>query len=129
MGAWAGIAAVLITLVGMVNALKLLERLVQPHPEILRNLLHVGMGLVVVTFPWVFDTWWPVALLATAAAGSLMVMRYIPQLRGGMGSVIHGVHRPSLGEICFPVAIDTHTSPSRTASPSSRISASSQHCA
>lgn len=102
---WVAMGAVLAVLAALVGALKLLERVAHPHPEVVRKLLHVAMGLVVVTFPWVFDARWPVVVLAATAGGLLTVLRYMPRMRGGLGSVIHGVERPSLGEICFPAAV------------------------
>lgn len=100
-----GIAAVLGTMAAMFGLLKLLERLARPQPEVLRKLLHVGMGLVVISFPWVFAEKWPVLLLSALAAGALLCMKCVPRLHDGVGSVMTGVHRPSYGELCFPVAV------------------------
>ena len=102
---WLGIVGVLAVLGGLAGALKLLERLISPHPELLRKTLHVGMGLVVISFPWIFDEQWPVLLLASLSAAVLVVVKYVPQLRDGVGSVFMAVQRPSLGEVCFPVAV------------------------
>ena len=99
------IALVLGILAGMTLLLKLVERLFHPHPELLRKLLHVGMGLVVLTFPWLFDRAWPVLLLTGVAAVALGAVKLLPALRDGIGTVVTAVHRPSLGEVCFPIAV------------------------
>lgn len=100
-----GIAAVLATMAAMVGVLKLLERIARPHPEVLRKLLHVGMGLVAIGLPWVFADRWPVLLLAGLATAALACVKCVPRLHDGVGSVITGVRRPSFGEVCFPVAV------------------------
>jgi phytol kinase len=100
-----GILLVLTALAILFAALKLLERWLHPHPELLRKLLHVGMGLVVISFPWVFQQRWPVLLLAGVSAVLMAAVKHIPRLRAGIGSVVTGVNRPSLGEVCFPAAV------------------------
>ncbi len=85
--------------------LKVVERFAKPHPELLRKLLHVGTGLIVISFPWIFTETWPVLLLAGLSAGLLLAVKYLPRYRDGIGTVMTGVHRPSLGEICFPAAV------------------------
>jgi phytol kinase len=102
------IAMVVGLLVGMFGALKLYERFLHPHPELLRKLMHVGMGLVVISFPWVFHgEQWPVLLLSASSMVLLLAVKYVPRLRDGIGTVLTGVNRASLGEICFPIAVGT----------------------
>lgn len=104
-GAWCGILAVVATLAGLFAALKLAERAFHPHPELLRKVMHVGMGLIVITFPWVFHETWPVLLLAIVSAAALATIKLVPRLHHGIGSVLTAVHRPSFGEVCFPIAV------------------------
>lgn len=106
-GPWCSIALVCLLLAMMFAALKLIERLLHPHPELLRKLLHVGMGLVVISFPWVFHQRWPVVLLAGISAALLTAIKLIPKLHDGIGTILTGVHRPSLGEVCFPISVAT----------------------
>ena len=63
------------------------------------------MGLVVLPLPWVFDRAWPVILLAVLACCTMVATRSIRSLRGGIGTVLSGVGRDSLGEIYFPIAV------------------------
>jgi phytol kinase len=101
----AGMALVLGVLGGLLGALTLLRRLASPHPEWLRKLLHVGMGLTTLAFPWLFDRTWPVVTLAALSVGLLLAMRLVSSLKAGVGQVVGGVRRFSLGEIYFPLVV------------------------
>ena len=50
----------------LIAGLRVLRDARAADPELLRKLLHVGMGGVSLTLPWLFDTPWPVLLLAGA---------------------------------------------------------------
>ena len=74
--------------------------------EARRKSLHVVMGLATLTFPWLFDHWWPVALLAGTTLIMLWLMRYSQALRMGIGSALHDVKRVhSHGELYFPLGV------------------------
>ncbi|GAB4453149.1 MAG: hypothetical protein OHK0029_05360 [Armatimonadaceae bacterium] len=83
------------------------------HPEIVRKLLHVGMGLVTLSFPWLFSASWPVWVLAAGASLLLLLLKRGNRaggaagnaLRAQLGGVVDGVQRESLGEIYFPLAV------------------------
>jgi phytol kinase len=100
-----GMALVLLTLGGLLGALTLYRRLGAPHPELLRKLLHVGMGLTTLGFPYLFDSSWPVLVLGALSILLLLGMRLVSGLRANVGQVVGGVSRFSLGEIYFPVAV------------------------
>lgn len=102
---WIGIALVLTALTGLIGMLRVYGHTCQPHPEILRKLLHVGMGLVTLTFPWVFTLTWPVWVLAAISALLLAATRIPNPLQRKLGGVIDGVQRRSLGEIYFPIGV------------------------
>jgi phytol kinase len=98
-------AAVLVALTAVLAALSLAARRVDLHPEVRRKLVHVGMGLVALAFPWMFaDPAW-VAATAAAAVALLLLVRFQPALRAGPGAVLHGVARGGLGEVYFAAAI------------------------
>jgi phytol kinase len=94
-----------IALAALYGALMLLRQ--RAHPELVRKLLHVGIGLIVLSFPALFDRNWPVLVLAGGTALLLLYVKLRPALRDSIGGVIDGVHRPSLGEIYYPIAIGT----------------------
>jgi phytol kinase len=97
---------VIAALGGCFASLRLLEKRFSPHPEILRKLMHVAMGLVASTFPWLFDRIWPVVALAGTSFFVLLVVRsgVIAAMRSLQG-VLHGIERVSWGELLFPVSV------------------------
>lgn len=102
-----GIAAVLGALAVTLGGLKRWQRAARPHPELVRKVAHVGMGLVTLSFPWVFAGATPVVVLCLGAAAGLASIRVVPALGRAVGSVLGGVRRASWGEIYFPAAVAT----------------------
>lgn len=74
-------------------------------PELLRKLLHIGMGMVSLSLPWLFDTPWPVLVLAGLFLLGLLGGRSFLRWRRVMDGIIYGVHRTSVGDLYFPVAV------------------------
>lgn len=101
----AGIALVLGALLGLLAGLWLLQRSGRVYPELVRKLLHVGMGLVTVSFPWLFDEAWPVLLLGGSSAVLLLSLRWVRALKESVGAVVAGVGRVSFGDLYFPIAV------------------------
>jgi phytol kinase len=102
---WLAIGFVLAILGGLVIGLRAYQRRYDPHPELVRKLLHVPMGLVTLTFPWLFDSALPVAILAGLAIAFLLLLRWCEPLKQRFGSVLGGVERQSLGEIYFSLSV------------------------
>lgn len=102
---WLGILLVLIVLGGVMGGLKLLCGRCRLHPETSRKAVHISMGLVTLSFPWLFRETWPVLLLAVLAVAALAGTRLIAPLRKSFGAVLNGVERHSLGEVYFPLAV------------------------
>ena len=73
--------------------------------ELLRKLLHIGMGVVSLTLPWLFDTSWPVLLLAGAFGAGLLAGRSSACWRRVAGGILCGIKRTSVGDLCFPAAV------------------------
>lgn len=73
--------------------------------EAARKSVHVAMGLVCATFPWIFSRPLPVWVLAATATAPLLLLRSIPSLRHGFGSALHGIQRVSYGELLFAPAV------------------------
>ena len=96
----AGMLLVVAALGGLMGALRFWQVRTSPHPELARKLVHVGMGLVCLSFPWLFDSLWPVSALAALAVGGLLAVRHMP-----VAGVLHAVGRESSGEIYFPIAV------------------------
>ena len=100
---WLGILIVMVSLGALMGGLAIFQKYQQPHPELVRKLLHIGMGLITLSFPWLFAQSWPVILLALLAVAVLLAVKFFKT--ESLANVVHGVARESLGEIYFPVAI------------------------
>ncbi|NEQ28311.1 MAG: hypothetical protein F6K28_56880, partial [Microcoleus sp. SIO2G3] len=80
-----GMLLVLSILGGLIVSLKQVQRHFSPHPEIVRKLLHIPMGLITLSFPWLFDRPLPVVLLAAIAITTLVAIRLYAPLREQFG--------------------------------------------
>ena len=99
------ILSVMVALGGLLWGVRAAQRRCALNPELCRKTVHMGMGLVCVTFPWLFQTAWPVAVLAGCAAAALGAVRLAPKLRKQLGGVLGGVERESWGELLFPLSV------------------------
>lgn len=105
MNPWLGILGVLVALGALMGVMRLFQG--RLPAELSRKGVHVGMGLLCLTFPWIFREAWPVITLAALAIVGLAAVRFVPLLRRGIGGVLGGVERQSLGEFYFPAAVAT----------------------
>lgn len=104
---WLAVASVLAGLFIGMPLIRLLAKQSGASPEVARKSIHVAMGLSCATFPWVFDRSLPVWILAAVATVPLGIIRVLPVLRNGVGSALHGIERPSYGEVLFAPAVAT----------------------
>jgi phytol kinase len=72
--------------------------------ESARKMVHVGMGLICLTFPWLFDEPLPVVILAGVAVVSILFLK-LTSLRTSLGASLFSVKRLSVGEVIFPMAV------------------------
>lgn len=101
----AAIAIVLFMLGALIVGVKVAQRQLAWGPEWSRKSVHVGMGLVCATFPWLFHQAWAVGVLAVGAVLALGAVRRVTAIKARFGQVLCGVERESWGELCFPVAV------------------------
>src|SRR5918911_5165824 len=101
---WLGIAGVLAVLLGMMAGLRAWGSAQPVHAELSRKLMHISLGLLTASFPWLFDDVWPVLVLCSIIVLWLLALRYLPALGSRLGGVIHAVERRSLGELYFPIS-------------------------
>ena len=102
---WIRIALVLLGATLLMVSLSFYQRRYSPDPEWVRKLMHMGSGLLALSFPWLFVTAWPVLLLAITSALGMLAVRYCAALDTRVGGVVGRVGRRSLGEIYFPLGI------------------------
>lgn len=99
------ILSVMLALGGLLLGVRTAQRRWGLNPEHCRKTVHMGMGFVCLTFPWLFQAAWPVGVLAGCAAVALAAVRFVPKLKKQLGSVLGGVERESWGELLFPLAV------------------------
>lgn len=102
---WRGIAGVVALLLAALLLVRVVARRSGASPEVARKSVHVALGLVCATFPWVFVRAWPVVVLGMIATLPLALIRIFPSLKNGVGSALHGITRPSYGEVLFAPAV------------------------
>ncbi len=74
------------------------------EPELIRKALHVLMGFVTLSFPFLFSESWPVVALSVVTAVILSLVGRLDALNS-WGCVLKADGRRSYGHICFPVGI------------------------
>src|SRR4051794_41987077 len=105
-----GIAVTLAAFAVLLGLLVTYYRSGRASPELLRKLLHVGMGAVILSFPWLFHRAWPVLLLSALfiliflarkvlARPALARARGVSSVGTSLAEVLDGVGRASYGEI------------------------------
>ncbi len=105
MNAWYGMGLLVTTFTALTIGLRAYCRRRSPNAELVRKALHVGMGLVTLTFPWLFSSTWPVMLLSLVFTLGLTLTRFFITLRSLLVEVIDAVERKSIGDIVFPMAV------------------------
>ena len=102
---WLEMGAVLATGVGMMAGSSAYRARRAPHPELSRKLLHIGNGLLALTFPWLFETAWPVFVVVGVGTLVLCATRMSGTLRRCLGGALGGIGRASFGDLWFLLAI------------------------
>ena len=107
MSPWIGILIAIGAFFGLIAGCRIWAQPLGLSSELSRKIIHIGMGLICTCFPLFFSALWPVLLLAAIALLILVMIRLLPALKNSIGATLHGINRPSLGEIYFPVAVTT----------------------
>jgi len=85
-------------------ALSFVKKKYELSAEISRKMVHIGLGLTTLSFPWLFHDTWPVWLMCGVSILTLMGLRH-EKFKSNFGDALHGVERESYGEICFPLSV------------------------
>jgi phytol kinase len=89
----------------MLSWLRIWQRRCQPDAELVRKLLHIGMGVFALSFPLLFTAAWQAVLLCGASVGLLWAIRRVTWLNQRFGAVLGNVRRRSHGEMYFALGI------------------------
>lgn len=101
---WLGMGIELSALSLLMVALHYYQRVRNVAPETSRKLFHLGGGLTTLALPWMFADIWPVLVMTAITVPALLTLKHVRRLRDGLGDVLYGVTRPSLGEVYFPLS-------------------------
>lgn len=96
---WIGIGLVMATFAALLGIFSIIGPMLQP--EVLRKGLHISMGLTTLTFPWLFQTPWPVVIVAGAATLGFIAFRTRIALFRRLADAMKRIKRVSVGEYCF----------------------------
>ncbi|MEO6874513.1 MAG: hypothetical protein ABI222_06790 [Opitutaceae bacterium] len=99
------LAVVIMALGGFMLGVRWLQARRWLGTETGRKVVHVGMGGIALTFPWIFPHPRPVWALALIGIAILAAVRWVPSLTQRFGQVLGGVDRVSLGEMFFPLGV------------------------
>ncbi len=99
------VCGIILLLIAFLFSIRKLGKHYQWHPEWQRKILHLGLGLTSLSFPWIFSEKWQVLAVSAAAIIILLLIRTIPQLRNSVGKAVFDVNRSSLGELLFALTI------------------------
>ena len=97
---WKGILAISVGILALFVAAELWKRLKDAPTEWTRKLTHLGSGAIVMTFPWLVESAWSVALLAASFGGLLAIGKVT-----GLLSSVHDVERKTQGAYLYPLAV------------------------
>lgn len=102
---WPSVLAVLALLGASMALLSAWARRRGVPAESVRKLLHIEMALVTLSFPWLFESAWPVMVLAGAAAVWFRLLRASPWLDARFGYALRAARRDSHGETWFACGV------------------------
>lgn len=75
------------------------------HPELARKIMHIGMGMIALSFPWLLQEAWAVIFICILTIIVLLALKHFHMLRQQIGGVLHDVKRHSYGDIYFLLSI------------------------
>jgi phytol kinase len=78
-----------------------------PRRKITAKLLHISMGMLALSFPWIFSQASQVWILATVATLVLLALGLLRRLRTRKNDAASANQRKSYSIVCFPLAIAT----------------------
>jgi phytol kinase len=96
---WLGLLLVMAIFAALFGLFSLIAPLLEP--EVLRKGLHVTMGLTTLSFPWLFDSGWPVILVVAACTAAFVALHAGLPLLNRLRQALSGIQRVSVGEFCF----------------------------
>ncbi len=102
---WLGIGLVIFMLGALQSSVSMIGARYRLHPEIMRKVIHIIMGLICISIPWLFADVWPVLLLSGIASSWLIATKTLPVLQRRLGQALNCISRSSSGDVWFCIGI------------------------
>jgi phytol kinase len=80
------------------------RRTAKPPAELTRKAVHVGMGVIALSLPWLFDRTWPVLVLCGGLGVAFLALKLFAR-RSALGEAMHDVGRSSRGDLYFAASV------------------------
>lgn len=100
-----GIPLAILLLLSLLGLSRFWQLKANLHPEMARKIMHIGMGMIALTFPWLLQETWAVVFICTLTIIVLLALKHLHMLRQQIGRVLHDVERQSYGDIYFLLSI------------------------
>ena len=100
----AGMALVTLACGVLLGGVTWWRRASAPSAELTRKAVHVGMGLIALTLPWLFSARWPVLALCAGLGAAFVALKQFGR-RSDLGAAMHDVNRASLGDLYFALSV------------------------
>ena len=84
--------------------IKLFEKKWNLNAEVKRKLFHMSMGVVMLSFPYIFESVISVGVLGVIAFIVLFCLKHT-KLKNSLGTILYSVSRESLGEVFFVISV------------------------
>lgn len=101
---WLGMAIVLGLTALLVGGVWQWRRRTKPAGELTRKAVHIGMGAIATTLPWLFDRTWPVLLLCGGLAAAFTALKLFART-STLGEAMHDIGRDSRGDLYFALSV------------------------
>lgn len=101
---WNGILFVALIMISALITIKIIEKKANLSGELKRKLFHITMGIVVLTFPYLFHNRNSVVIIGVISILMFIIMKHT-KLKQSIGSILYSVDRESWGEIFFTVSV------------------------
>ena len=84
---------------------RLFQKRYSLHPDYARKMAHIGSGLIALSFPWIFDNAWAVAVTCVAGSAAVAIARRSRSVGGDMTGILGHARRGFVGEFGLSFAV------------------------
>lgn len=96
---WLAAIGFILGVVLLLGILSLTANSFKLSAESTRKFAHVFLGIGTLSFPWLFQSVWPVLAIAVVSTCLIVLCRFGSDF---LGAALHRVGRPSVGDLCYP---------------------------